>query len=501
MWNAAERIFTDQFVSCGTSITTNSLTFYIPTNAVSGPLFSRFRLSTSTGIGLTGGAPDGEVEDHLVEIMEAQEVDWGDAPDTFQSLIYPTLAIHTGAHHVVVHGMYLGNLVDAEPDGQPNLGCTGDDNDILYPSMGDDEDGVTFTTQLQPGGFARIEVIASMDGKLDAWIDFNNDADWDDSGERIFTGTGLSAGTNSLLFGVPLNSVTGMPVVSRFRYSLSGVSSYSGIAYSGEVEDYLVDIEPIEQQGAQDWGDAPNSFPVVLAAGGARHTIVAGIVLGATIDAEPDGQPSAADGDDLNLLYPGYVDDEDGVTFATKVVAGTNAYIDVVAGVSGGMLDAWIDFNADGTWSPGEHLFGGVAVPLAPGLNTGVATVKVPSPPALVLGPSVARFRISSAGVSGPGGAASDGEVEDYLVDLYQPQMSTNLVITNFYFNVSNTYATVEWNAETSSVYQLQASTNLVVTNGWIDVETQVIGPTNWQTNSITAESNKFYRVTAPWTE
>ena len=52
---------------------------------------------------------------------------------------------------------------------------------------GADEDGVVFSTPLVAGTTATIEVTASTAGFLNAWIDFNNDNDWDDSGEQIFT--------------------------------------------------------------------------------------------------------------------------------------------------------------------------------------------------------------------------------------------------------------------------------------------------------------------------
>jgi len=501
-----EQILTDYSVAFTGMGNLYTLSIPIPSSASNGTTFARFRLSTYTGLGISGIALDGEVEDHKINILEAMDIDWGDAYDNWNTPVFPTLYLNNGASHVINSGLYLGSGIDADLDGQPAAFADGDDKNFVYSGISyppGDEDGVTFTTQLQPGGYAGVDVTASLPGALDAWIDFNNDGDWADTGERIFTAKALSAGTNALVFGVPINSVTGITAVARFRYSSSGVASYTGLAMDGEVEDHLVDIEPIEQQGAQDWGDAPSPFPTLHASGGARHTIVPGIVLGATIDAEADGQPSAtADGDDNNLVFSGIVNDEDGVTFATKFVAGASATIDVIAGVTPGtVLDAWVDFNGDGIWAhPGEHLFGGTPFPLAPGLNAGIATITVPSPPNLTLGASVARFRISvnAAGLP-PSGLATNGEVEDYLVTLYQPQTSTNVVITNIIVSVSNFMATVEWNAENNIIYQVQSSTNLL-TNIWTDVGGLLIGPINWQTNSATP-TPQYYRITAPWTE
>jgi len=490
-WGPAEQIFTSLPLTFTGLANPTVLTFNVPAGATPSPTFARFRLSTTSGLLSTGFASDGEVEDYLVDIADAQPIDWGDAYDNFMGMVFPTLQMHNGAHHVIMPGMFLGTGVDSELDGQPTLPANGDDTNANYPGIPyppGDEDGVVFTSLLQPGGYAGVDVVASQPGMLDAWIDFNNDGDWADSGEQIFTLNPLNPGANSLLFAVPLSAVQGMPVVSRFRYTSGGVATYKGLALDGEVEDYLVDIERVEPQGL-DFGDAPYVPETVLPLG-ARHAITPGVVLGAVIDSEPDGQPSAADMDDLMLL-----DDEDGVTFVGKMVAGSNATINVVAGVSGGMLDAWIDFDADGAWIAPEQLFGG-SIPLAPGLNAGI-TFPVPQPAAL--GPTFARFRISSAGGLFPTGAAPDGEVEDYMVELFQPQ-PTNLVITNLTFLASNTVAKVEWTVESGIIYQMQTSTNLM-TNVWVDVEAPVVGPLNWQTNNMAAQTNKFYRVTAPWTE
>ncbi|MDO8588017.1 MAG: GEVED domain-containing protein [Armatimonadota bacterium] len=164
------------------------------------------------------------------------EIDWGDAPDTAAAPGYPTLAANAGANHVIVPGMMLGSLIDAEADGQPNATATGDDINGL-----DDEDGVVFTSPLCVDAAATVDVTASIAGKLEAWIDFNGDGDWADSGEQIFTGQALAAGINSLSFTVPASAVVG-PTFSRFRYSSTGGLPYTGPASDGEVEDYQIDI-------------------------------------------------------------------------------------------------------------------------------------------------------------------------------------------------------------------------------------------------------------------
>lgn len=173
------------------------------------------------------------------DCWQQQELDWGDAPDP----TYPTLAASNGARHVIVPGMRLGALIDAEADGQPTPIADGDDINGV-----DDEDGVVFTTPLVPGAPATVVVTASTPGMLDAWVDFNGDGDWADPGEQIFAASmPLVAGPNTLTFTVPIGagiSGANMPTFARFRYSSTGGLSYTGLAPDGEVEDYQVRIYP-----------------------------------------------------------------------------------------------------------------------------------------------------------------------------------------------------------------------------------------------------------------
>ena len=78
-----------------------------------------------------------------------------------------------GARHQREQGVFLGNFIDVEPDGQPTITALGDDNNPS-PTI-DDEDGVKFLTPLVQGGTATVQVVAYPAGKLDAWIDFDDE--------------------------------------------------------------------------------------------------------------------------------------------------------------------------------------------------------------------------------------------------------------------------------------------------------------------------------------
>ena len=409
VWSGGpENIFSAQPLVPGSNI----LAFNVPASTVAAPnepTFSRWRFSTTNAVLAPrqdpSFVPDGEVEDHLVFIDPPTqgEIDWGDAPDQ----PYPTLAANDGARHIIDPDVFLGSTVDAEPDGQPSSNAQRDDANGGV----DDEDGVHFLTPLVPGGIAQVEVIASTDGYLNAWIDFDRDGVWSNGAENIFSAQPLSPGSNILTFNVPAGTVpsSNEPTYSRWRFSTTDpvLAPHQDPDYApnGEVEDHLAFIDP-PAQDELDFGDAPKKFPTLLAHDGARHIINPEIYMGNRIDAEADGQPSLfAKRDDVNGI-----DDEDGVVFVNSIVAGTILNIDVSVSVDG-HLDAWIDFNQDRKWDPSEQI--AMSHVVVAGMNTvsvGVPTNAVPNP----LRPVYSRFRFSLDGGLAPTGIAKNGEVEDY---------------------------------------------------------------------------------------
>jgi hypothetical protein len=162
--------------------------------------------------------------------------DWGDAPDP----TYPTKGWGIGASHGnSPSGYYLGDSVDWDGwGGHQSADATGDDN---YDT--DDEDGVTFTSSLTAGSQATVQVTAhvpqcSTGGYLNAWVDFNGDGDWADTGEQIFTDVQLAAGLNTLTFNVPSDATTGT-TFARFRSRVSASAAVK-ICVRSTVEMLLV---------------------------------------------------------------------------------------------------------------------------------------------------------------------------------------------------------------------------------------------------------------------
>jgi hypothetical protein len=325
------------------------------------------------------------------------EQDWGDAPDP----TYPTLLASNGARHVIVPQVFLGNLIDPEPDGQPDPLASGDDTNGLP-----DEDGVAFVTPLVPGAVAQIDVTASIDGWFDFWIDYNQNGAWE-AVELVYSNI-IVVGLNPLNFPVPAGATTGN-TFARARFNLNGPLPPTGPAPDGEVEDYLVVIE--EPQVELDFGDAPDQpYPTLLANNGARHTIDPNVFMGLLIDSEADGQPSAnADRDDL-----AGIDDEDGVVFTSPLDPTKVATVDVTVSVDG-LLDAWIDFDNNGVWNAADQIY--ASVPVVAGINNLAFNVPGTSAPAF---DTYARFRFSLGGGLAPTGLAPDGEVEDYEVHILE---------------------------------------------------------------------------------
>ena len=114
---------------------------------------------------------------------------------------------------------------------------------------------------------------------------------------------------------------------------------------------------------------------------------------------------------------PAAPDDEDGVTFGTIRAGALGAAATVNVQGGSAKLDAWIDFNHDGSWGgPGEQIANNVTV------VTGDNSISFDVPSWAEDGTTIARFRLSTAGNLGVGGVAADGEVEDHAVTVSPPK-------------------------------------------------------------------------------
>ena len=140
----------------------------------------------------------------------------------------------------MINGVRLGaTATDAETDGQPSPSASLDNT-----TGSNDENGVAFSPLVQ-GGTATFAVTASGTGVLNAWADWNHNGVFD-ANERIFTDQALVAGSNALTINIPPGAVLGD---TAFRFRVTGATgqggdSPTGLATTGEVEDYFAQILP-----------------------------------------------------------------------------------------------------------------------------------------------------------------------------------------------------------------------------------------------------------------
>ncbi len=158
----------------------------------------------------------------------------------------------------------------------------------------------------------------------------------------------------------------------------------------------------------RDYGDAPDPrYHSTNANNGARHVIVPGFSLGASVTVDGDARLTDADVDD-------------GVTFASSIYQAFRTSITVTAqGVSAatpGYITVWIDYDQDGEFENNtERLFVGRQITNA---SETISNILVPS--TALSGNTYARIRLArvASEISSSVGEANSGEVEDYAVTI-----------------------------------------------------------------------------------
>ncbi len=127
--------------------------------------------------------------------------DYGDAPDS-----YGTTNASNGATHTIVSGIHLGTPPDAEADAATPLDGSGD---------GAEDDGVELNgailqgETLTTGSTVNLDIATAGAGKLNAWIDWNQDGDFTDANEQIATDVAPTSNAISLPVNVPAGATVG----------------------------------------------------------------------------------------------------------------------------------------------------------------------------------------------------------------------------------------------------------------------------------------------------
>lgn len=188
------------------------------------------------------------IENVDIVLTEVCNYDYGDLPDISSDSTtndYQTLIANGGPEHLIFPGIYLGASVDFELDGQASSNALGD---------GDDEDGILFPNSLLivPGGIVNLPLSATNTtgntAYLEMWIDWNGDGDFSDEGEMVADiDDGSSVFPNSLPINIPNDVLQNQNLGVRIRLSNEDDMTPYGLVNSGEVEDYLIQIDCDQQ--------------------------------------------------------------------------------------------------------------------------------------------------------------------------------------------------------------------------------------------------------------
>ncbi|MBK8557079.1 MAG: hypothetical protein IPL65_15485 [Lewinellaceae bacterium] len=422
-FDAGEQLNTGAFTAAApgaivpNGTTTNQFCFDVPATATfqGGAAFVRFRLSPTGGLTAGGPAampyPVGEVEDYKVPLSKVGNYVWIDA--NINGLQDENGVL--GINNVTVQLQWAG------PDG--NFATTIDNR--LYEDVTGPEgpiNGKYVFCGLIPGAYKLVvppfgyvpTLLIDVNGNTQDVIDSDNPAGvmvMIPNPINLITGENGTGDNPGLINGFPDN-----------QDNLSYDFGYLGF----------------------DFGDLPNTYATTQSATGAVHTVNPDLYLGSCVDIDLDGQPDPmagfmGNGDDGNA-GPGVLgtcavagDDENGISFPTPLIPGNAACVKVTArNQTNGpaILQAWIDFNGNGTFEANEQLTTGNFAPAGATIPNGGVTAQnfcfdVPVNASFNGGDLLARFRLSKAGGVGPTGPAipgngvfPTGEVEDYKLPL-----------------------------------------------------------------------------------
>ena len=366
-------------------------------------------------------------------------LDLGDLPENTG---YPTVLNNMGPAHAVPSAgaiLKLGATVDVETDGQPDPNALGD---------GLDEDGVNlpmFMTGIPVDIDVSVMNMTSSEAKLTMFVDWNNDGDFNDVNEMysVMVPDGATVVTLDDVT-PPLTANLAVPIGIRFRISTDQniVMSPTGLAPDGEVEDYLApsmgfdfgDLNDVATGTTGDPGQplTPADYQTSASDNGPSHKIITDpndnpiLKIGAAVDDEADGQPSAdagITGGDDNAIAPLTNDpnDEDGIdlnTIPLFIITQTTTLDIPVMNMTGtnATMAIFIDFNKDGFFDPSTERFETLVLDQAT-----MVSVNIPVPLNSVIGQDVGlRIRLANdpADVATAVGPALSGEVEDYMVQI-----------------------------------------------------------------------------------
>ena len=159
-----------------------------------------------------------------------------------------------------------------------------------------------------------------------------------------------------------------------------------------------------------DFGDAPDSYGSSINNNGARHDVGDGtLFLGAAVTSEPNAYADNGSG----------INDNDGIQFATGIEAGKTAIVEITSSATG-FVNGWVDADKNGQFDNDEKIISEQAV------TAGNNIVAYDVPTWSETGTTWSRFRLSSQASLSAVGGVSDGEVEDYQVNIAEQNVTAS---------------------------------------------------------------------------
>jgi hypothetical protein len=423
-FQTTEQLVTGGFAPAGAAVPNGGLTdekicFDVPANATfqGGQAMMRFRLSPTGGLLATGALangeiPTGEVEDYKVSLAKVGTYVWNDYNNNGQQ----DEASTAGLNGITVNLTWLG------PDG-----VLGGGDDVVTPT----------TTATMGGNEGQYMILGLTSGMYKLSIP---------SVPATFTPTLLNAGSDVTDADDPTGVMVSIPNLVSLPTGENGTGDTPGgtNGFPDAQDDLTYDFGYVQK----DFGDLPDTYGTTTNNNGPSANVDPNLKLGTCVDAENNGVPEAmagamTGGDDntTGANVDGGAstcgDDEDGVVFVTPMIPGYEACVKVTAmnsTAAAAKLQAWVDFNGNGTFEAGEQLStgsfapSGANVPVG-GLTSALLCFDVPQSATFQGGQAMVRFRLSPNGGLTPNGAGPNGEVEDYKVALAK---IGNLVWTDY---------------------------------------------------------------------
>ncbi|MDT8282893.1 MAG: choice-of-anchor L domain-containing protein, partial [Gammaproteobacteria bacterium] len=224
-----------------------------------------------------GMADDGDARFNSTTFFKAHSLrsepsdEFGDAPDSYQ-----TLATSNGAAHTIIEGVYMGTM----PSGDQNGFVDGVDDSLGNAADDTSDDGVLTFPNLDADAATSYSITVNATSINDkgagimGWIDFDRDGKFQTDEASSLATLPINSFESNVVLSWPTIRTAGPDVVmgptfARIRMvnddETISSGDYAGILLSGEVEDYQFQItgiadntSPVVQIGALSTADVTN---------------------------------------------------------------------------------------------------------------------------------------------------------------------------------------------------------------------------------------------------